>query len=393
LTTTGLWDELGIAPCRDPKAIRRAYAARLRQLDPDRNPDAFARLRRAFERALRRAASDEAPPRAGLDGDDPLQKLTGELTDASTDESSEAADEVAGWDNARRAARPEAQADLQPAALAIDRDDIRDRGLLVTLDDALQQRDAKVAMALYYRAAARGALSLRGAAGLIERMLAVAVDDLTLSAAALRDLIKALGLDAARSQALIDGELRRRLLARLAAEDWYDNLLVTAQNRKGAVALARAKIARLLLGRIGRFGNRGVHKTALRSWLAQYKPHAAWLEIRINPAWPKKLERRLHRREMFGLALLVLFVGNALIQILVLFAVSLLEGDTDPWAVAFGAPIFGFVVWIFVRLANKLIKLACPGFRGFSHIVPPRLWTRIRTIWKRSKAPETGDVG
>ncbi|HEX7155636.1 MAG TPA: J domain-containing protein [Burkholderiaceae bacterium] len=47
-----IWDELGIAPCDDPKVIRRAYAARLRQLDPDREPDAFARLREAYERAL-----------------------------------------------------------------------------------------------------------------------------------------------------------------------------------------------------------------------------------------------------------------------------------------------------------------------------------------------------
>jgi len=50
-----MWDELGISPSDDPKAIRRAYAARLKALDPDRDPAAFARLRAALEWALSEA--------------------------------------------------------------------------------------------------------------------------------------------------------------------------------------------------------------------------------------------------------------------------------------------------------------------------------------------------
>src|SRR5215471_14677230 len=56
-----MWEELGIVPTADPKAIRRAYAGRLRGLDPDRDPAAFQRLRQAFEAALSQA---EQPPRA-----------------------------------------------------------------------------------------------------------------------------------------------------------------------------------------------------------------------------------------------------------------------------------------------------------------------------------------
>ncbi|MBC9881421.1 hypothetical protein G8O24_29275 [Bradyrhizobium sp. INPA01-394B] len=47
-----MWDELGIGPCDDPKAVRRAYAARLKKLDIDQDPAAFARLREALEWAL-----------------------------------------------------------------------------------------------------------------------------------------------------------------------------------------------------------------------------------------------------------------------------------------------------------------------------------------------------
>jgi hypothetical protein len=375
LTTAGLWDELGIAPCHDAKVIRRAYAIRLKELDPDRNPEAFARLRRAFEWALSGVGRPDrpaaAPPPPSQNGDVPLQ----ELTDASTDELSEAADEDAGWDNARPA-HPDAQADLQPLARAPDRDDIRDRGLLVTLDAALQQRDATIATALYYRAAATGALSLQSG-DVIGRLIAVAVDDANLSGTAFRDLIRTVGWDASWSRRRIDAELRRRVMARLAAEDWYDNLLATAHQRKGP-ARHRAKIARLLLGRIGRYWHPGVDKTALRSWLAQYNAHAAWLEDRIDPAWPKKLEQRLRRREIFWHALYLIFVGNVLIQLLVLFAASVVEGGSDYWAVTVGAAFFSLFAWIFVLLAQKLMRLANPGFRA---------------RWKRWKARETGDVG
>jgi hypothetical protein len=391
LTTAALWQELGIAPCRDRKAIRRAYAVRLKQLDPDRNPEAFARLRHAFEWALSRARQEDrpaaAPPPADPDGAEPVQESAEESAEESAGGSAAEADDEASKDDVRP------QADLQPSAPALDRDDIRDRALLVALDAALQQRDAAAAMALYYRAAATGALSLQHA-DVIGRVLAVAVDDVTLGGAAFRRLIRTIGLDASWSRARIDGELRRRVLARIRAEDWYDDLLATAQQRKGQNARHRAKIARLVLGRIGRYWHPSVDKTALRSWLAQYNTHAAWLADRIDPAWPRKLERRLRRREMFWLALYVLFFGNVLIQAVVLFAVSVVEGDVDFWAVAVGTPFFAIFLWIFVLLAKRLVELANPGFRGFSAIVPWRAWrARIRTIWKRSKARETGDVG
>lgn len=46
------WDVLGIAPTRDPKVIRAAYAARLKRIDARTDPAAFQRLRCAYEQAL-----------------------------------------------------------------------------------------------------------------------------------------------------------------------------------------------------------------------------------------------------------------------------------------------------------------------------------------------------
>ena len=47
------WETLGIAATPEEGAIRKAYAARVRQWRPDTHPQEFARLREAYEHALR----------------------------------------------------------------------------------------------------------------------------------------------------------------------------------------------------------------------------------------------------------------------------------------------------------------------------------------------------
>ena len=53
---TADWQLLGIAPTEENRAIRAAYAARLKAIDPESDPQAFIRLRNAYERALAAAA-------------------------------------------------------------------------------------------------------------------------------------------------------------------------------------------------------------------------------------------------------------------------------------------------------------------------------------------------
>jgi hypothetical protein len=340
-----MWDELGIAPSDDPKAIRRAYAARLKEIDPDRDPAAFARLREAYERAL---DPGRRPPRrlAEQEADDKIRPPTD-----------------------RAAARPSAASEqvvdpYQPLAVD-DQDDIRDRALLIALDAALRDGNAGEAIALYYRAAATGALPLAGASDLMERLLATAVDDTALDAATLRHLTRIIGLDASRARAPVNSELRRRAMARLAAEDWYEDILAKADRHSGKLARNQRRTARLLLGRIGRYWHPSVDAAALRTWLKQYQMHGPWLSGRIDPRWIARLEARLRRRQIYGLLFGILFIGGMVLQFLLL---AIEQSNAPLWPLIIGPLLVAFFFWILMLLVRELLKLTVPGFRGFPAI-------------------------
>ena len=57
-----MWDALGIEPTRDVRAIRKAYAVRLRATDADADPAGFMALRSAFEAALKWAEGQDSGP-------------------------------------------------------------------------------------------------------------------------------------------------------------------------------------------------------------------------------------------------------------------------------------------------------------------------------------------
>jgi hypothetical protein len=404
-----MWDELGIAPCNDAKTIRRAYAARLKKLDPDREPAAFARLREAFERALkeaarnaqRRSVADSEPAGASAHEADPAEEDRGRAasgSQAQADHDEDAANPAAeSAEDAESAEAPPEEAfqpNFQSWAQTPDQDDVRDQAVLIALDGALRRRDGSEAAALYYRAAATGALSLEGGSDVVEQLLDVAVDDLNLSPVAFRHLARTVGLDTPQSRVPVNANVRQRVLARLAAEDWYDNVLAQAQRkwRKGRAARRRAKIARLLLGRIGRYRHPRVDKDALKSWLDQYNIHKAWLGERIDPAWIKTLEGRLRRREIFWMGCFTLFIGSLLIQFAWVAAISVIEGRAEGplWALLIGPFVAVFLLWLFKLLVAQFLRLSFPGWSESAAIVRLRNWAgRVGARWRRMKAKKT----
>jgi hypothetical protein len=392
-----MWDELGIPPCHDTKTIRRAYAARLKKLDPDREPAAFARLRDAFERALaeagrsshRQAAAEREPDTFPARDTDPAE-------DGAATEPEARSDRGTGGTAADRAQATlvALEASFQPLEPTPDHDDIRDQALLIALDGALRRCDGTEATALYYRAAATGALSWGSASDVVAQLLDVAVDDLKLSPAAFRHLARTVGLDTPQSRVPVSADVRARVLARLAAEDWYDDVLAKAQRKWqwSRVARRQSKLARLLLGRIGRYWHPRVDKIALKSWLDQYNSHKDWLGDRIDPAWIGTLEGRLRRREIFWLGCFTLFIGSLLIQFVWLMVFPLIQGRPEGplWALLIGPFVAVFFIWLFKLLVAQFLRLSFPGWTERPAIVRLRNWgRRLGARWRRLRAKKT----
>jgi len=355
-----MWDVLGIAPTADPKAIRRAYAARLKQIDPDRDLASFARLRQALEWGLAQATPPARPAVERQPAD-----LPADLTPRERQHNAEPVvirlEQLNRDIEARRAPMAPMPREAPPRAAAPADATVPDRSLLVSLESALQRRDAGAAAPLYIRASATGALPLGDTERMLARLFTVALADPRFDRAELRALAKTFGWDRPQLDSAIVSDVRQRVFARLSAEDWYDDLVAVAQRKKRAPH-KRVRAARLLLGRIRGRALFRIHRPTLQALLDEHARHDGWLQDRIDPAWVATLKRRMRRRELFANASLGLFLGALLLNAVSVFvsgALGLLKDDsTVGFLVAI--PIAAVLFW-FIRL----------------------LWRHIVAVWRR----------
>ncbi len=251
------WDELGIPPTSDPAAIRRAYAVRLKAVRPDADPQGFARLRAAYERALAGAAVPApapAPP---------------EAVPAPPPAPPEAVP-----------APPPAPPVPPPPHPMLER---------------LRRGDVRGATEWLLAARASGALGLAEDLRLADRLGWAMAQDGELPVAAVLDAAARLGWPEGAAAAAWAGALR----ARLDAERWLAELHRVAARRTRWLGAADPIAARLMLGR-GRparpLGWLMAGDPRLRRRYGEHLVHVPVLGGRIDPARVAALERLLVRR-------------------------------------------------------------------------------------------------
>jgi hypothetical protein len=232
------WLELGIAPTADRQAIRRAYAARLKAIDAERDAPAFLRLRAAFEAALRGAALYTEPP-------------------------------------------PTRQNDLAEAAE------------LSAIRERLRQGDLAGAWSLFQQADLANALPLTVIGELEEDMLALAAPLRTLPPETLAALVRRFRWDeAAHPLRAAKPALFAQLDRRLDAERWYADLVGQAAAPRRPWPNIRRFVARLLLRGPPRWHEwgftladlrllLGTPRHALTQALQQFERHEEWLAERF----------------------------------------------------------------------------------------------------------------
>jgi hypothetical protein len=274
------WAVLGIEPTDDARAIRRAYAARLRLIDADREPAAFQQLRAAYEAALRGAAAGPPP---------------------TSDQARPAPAAAAG------PAAPEEALDAELAA-AVER-----------CKAALNA--GAVAPAAETLCRVREALPLALADHLTVALAVVAMTQPDLPVATLRLVLRAAAQDEHEPPAPGAGPHLAHVAARLRAERWYEALRAAARarprSRPGlAAGLLTARPARRwgwsygwLLDWRPLLAGLGVHGR----WLpGRFDPRAVELARRLDARRPWVLGVALLGRILLGAGLLALWLSTAL---------------------------------------------------------------------------------
>jgi hypothetical protein len=324
-----MWDVLAIAPTDDPRAIRRAYAARLKRIDPDRDRDAFACLRQALEWALARAGEPsrsaparQAPPRRG-----PVR--------APVDE-----------------AKPQVVAAIpRPPTPSAAQEQTGERALMTGLESALQRRDAREAWRLYVRVAAIGALPLDDGDYMLARLFTAALEDPAFDRAGFRALAKSFGWDRPDLAGPAVSDVRRRVDGRLEAEDWYDRFLAAAERRLAPPLRHWRAPAQLLLGRIAGPGLHGIDLWMVRALLDELQPRHVWLRDRIPVEWVATLEERYRRYGIIGAVFGVVVVGS----LLVLACCMLVGASVDSYGRLVLAVAASLLAWWLWSVARSLV--------------------------------------
>jgi hypothetical protein len=284
----GIWDELGLdGDAADAKAVRKAYATRLRAIDPDADPASFQRLRAAYERALYVAAG---------------------RAQARTRE--EEAAPVAVLDAPRHA--PPVREDLPPPpqAEAPTLDALEHERVEREINAALTAKDSRSAMRLLTTALAQGVLRLGERELALEAIMPQVIGDKTLGPREYLHLLEESGWSLLPRRGETVSATRRAAVARGEAEAWYLRLQEFAARDafRGDSHWHDWRAARLLLQGDFYFPLRVRSAAPLERTLLYYGHYAPWIGHRFDPRFIARGEATVRWCKVANRALLVILV-------------------------------------------------------------------------------------
>ena len=268
-----MWDVLRIEPTRDLRVIRRAYAAKARQVHADTDPAGFMRLREAYEAAVRWAEGEtselETPP--GLESGAPPFEVFPEQFVTQRAPGSPGAAVVATAELAAPDAEATAFDDAFRAAKAVGR-----------LDPLLR---------VFQGGLSRGLVPLGHVRPRLIEVVRTALVDPTLDLEAMERLEGPLALTAIIPE--LPGDLVACWTARRDAEAWWRRTQRERRKNLPLFGSRAARVAWMLLGHRLPWLFRRHDETALREGLAELRRHGPQLLGRVSLHRADRLERRM----------------------------------------------------------------------------------------------------
>jgi hypothetical protein len=304
-----MWEELGIAQTRDAKAIRKAYADRLRAVNKSGDRQAFQRLRNAYERAM--AYAGARPAVAAMATAPPVEAVQVRMPDP-----------------------PQPDPPLQRSESDLLLDNIR---------AALAARDVGAALNEYERGLAQGLLPLGRHDAVLEQIMRLPVSDPEIAPVAYEALMRRVGWTADQigwGGTQRGSQVRVAAIARRDAERWFQEQADLARGAQSVWqllrrtypydwpgALARRRVwrrnARLLLEggwRLPWIGKAAVKD--LENRIALYQMHKGWLKNRIAEGNVERAQAHVVFVEEWGRPLKYVVVALFAVPLLIALALT-----------------------------------------------------------------------
>ena len=291
------WDELGIAETKDSKAIRRAYANRLRTIDQQKDPAAFQRLRQAYEWALNRVAepateTQQAPPPE------------------------------------ERGAEEGAAAEEEALPRELTPDEVLTQSLVERMREAMLAGRYDIAFDAYDKGSAQGVLAFGYREYLLDAMMETIVRDTQLSVDQFAHFLKRAGWSGMPASTERISRVRQFAMSRQEADSWFVRLQSLAAGDGSTMhttytpklywrwlpKFIERRNAKLFFGgwAIPKLSQMGADD--LRRKVLDYRQREAWLKGRIDPEDAARAAGVLKQFERYGFLidpLLVFVVGLA----------------------------------------------------------------------------------